>query len=77
MPLCECLACRASFYRLSLDAALPEWRAKWAPGLPAEAPAPVLCGNCITAAERGILTLDDLELPAELVARLREQLGRE
>lgn len=73
MPWCECPACGSSFHVLPVRA--ESWWARWAPGIPADAPVPLLCANCWGAVRRGTLNLGDLDVPGELLARLLDQVA--
>ncbi len=74
MPYCRCPACHQLFHLLVRENA-EVWYARWAPGLDHDALVPMLCFRCWQQASAGSLQLERLNVPAEVFARLRDQLS--
>jgi hypothetical protein len=74
MPYCLCPACHQPFHLLVLEN-IDGWYERFAPGLDRDKPVPTLCFKCWQQARAGSLQVEDLNVPAQLLGRLRYQLS--
>jgi hypothetical protein len=74
MPYCRCPACHQLFHLLVREN-VESWYGRWAPGLDRDEFVPMLCFKCWQQARSGSLQLEELNVPAQLLGRLRDQLS--
>lgn len=74
MPYCRCPACQQIFHLLVRED-LDGWYERWAPDVDRDELARMLCFRCWQQARSGSLDIERLNVPADLLDRLREQFA--